>query len=227
MNQMTASWQESDDKPRQCVEKQRHYSVNKGPYPEGHGLPSGHIQLWELDHKEGRTPKNWCLQTVVLEKTPESCLESKKIKQVNLKRDQPWIFTGRTDTEAPVFWPSDVNIKFIGKVTDAGKDQGKKEKRALEDEMVGWHHWFNEHELVCPSLGKTTRDGEEQGCLPCCSPWGCKESGTTGQLINNSNNNKFWWMENNFATRLTIIHWRQCLRFPYNAYQNLNYLKGN
>ena len=117
-----------------------------------------------------------------------------------------WFFTGRTDAETPVFWSSDVNRKFIGKVPDAGKDRGQKEKRALEDEMVGWHHWFNEHESVCPYLGKTPRDGEEQGCLPCCSPWSCKESDTTGQLINNSSNNKFWWVENNFASRLTIIH---------------------
>jgi len=60
-----ASWQESDDKPRQCVEKQRHYCADKGPYSQGYGLPSGHAWLWELDGKEGRTPKNdtfelWC-----------------------------------------------------------------------------------------------------------------------------------------------------------------------
>ena len=42
---MTASWQESDDKPRQCVEKQRHYSADKGPYSQGYGLPSSHVQL--------------------------------------------------------------------------------------------------------------------------------------------------------------------------------------
>ena len=68
-NQKTiASWQESDDKPRQCVEKQRHYSANRSPFSQGYGLPSGHIWLWEQDHKEGRMLKNWCLQTVVLEK---------------------------------------------------------------------------------------------------------------------------------------------------------------
>ena len=72
-NQKTiASWQESDDKPRQCVENQRHYFADKGPYSQGYGLPTGHIWLWELEHKGGRTPKNWCLQAVVLEKTPES-----------------------------------------------------------------------------------------------------------------------------------------------------------
>ena len=58
---------------------------NKGQYSQGYGLSSGHVWLWELDHKEGREPKNWCLRTVVLEKTPESSLGCKKIKLVNLK----------------------------------------------------------------------------------------------------------------------------------------------
>ena len=62
---MIASWRERDDKPRQCIEKQRHYFANKGPYSQGCGLPSGHVQLWELDHTEGRMPKNWCPWTVV------------------------------------------------------------------------------------------------------------------------------------------------------------------
>ena len=55
--------------------------------------------MWGLDHKEGWAPKNWCFQTVVLEKTPESPLESKEIKPVTVKGNQPWIFTGRTDAE--------------------------------------------------------------------------------------------------------------------------------
>ena len=128
-----ASWKESYDKPRQCAEKQRHHSVDKGPCSQGYGLPCGRVWLWELDHKEGRTTKNWCLQTVVLEKTPKSPLDCKEIKPVNLKGDQPWIFTGRTeaDAEAPVFWSSDVNRWHIGKVPDAGKDRGQKEKMVL------------------------------------------------------------------------------------------------
>ena len=96
---MVASGKESYDKPRQCVEKQRHYSADKGPYSQGYGLPSRHIQLCELDCKEGRTPKNRCLGSVVLKKTPESPLDSKEIKPANLKRNQPWIFTRRTDAE--------------------------------------------------------------------------------------------------------------------------------
>ena len=137
---MIASWQESNDKPRQCVEKQRHYSADKGPCCQGCDLSGCLIQLWELDCKEGRTPKNWCLQTVVLEKTPESCLDTKEIKPVNLKGDQPWIFTGRTDAEAeaPVFWSSDVNSRLVGKVPTLGKIEGRRRRgrqrmRCLDD----------------------------------------------------------------------------------------------
>ena len=63
--------------------------------------------MWELDHKRGWVLKNWCFQTVVLEKTLESPLDCKENKPVNPKRNQPWIFIGRTDTEAPIFWPLD------------------------------------------------------------------------------------------------------------------------
>ena len=144
-----ASWQENYDKPRQRVEKQRHYSANKGPYSQDYGLSSGHVQLWKLNSKEGRAPKNWCLWTVVLEKTPESALDSKKIKAVNLKGSQPWLLIQRTDdeAEAPVIWSPDANRWHIGKVPDAGKDWRQKEKRMSEDEMAEWHHWCNGHEL--------------------------------------------------------------------------------
>ena len=123
-------------------------------------------------------PKNWCLQTAVLEKTPESLLDSKKIKPINHKRDQSWIFTGRTDAEAeaPVFWSSDGNRGLIGKVPVARKDWGRKEKRASDDEMAGQHHRCNEHELW-----QTLGDGGGQGGLACCSPWGRKQLDTTGQ----------------------------------------------
>ena len=108
-----------------------HLILAKGPYSQGYGLPSGHIGLGELDCKEGRTPKNWYLQTAVLEKTPENPLDSKEIKPVNLKGNEPWILIGRTDakTEAPVFWSLDVNSQLIGKVCDAGKDWRQKGKR--------------------------------------------------------------------------------------------------
>ena len=85
---MIASWQESNDKPRHFVEKQRR-STDKGPYSQCYGLPSGHVRLWELDRKEDRTLKSQCLSAVVLEKTPESPLGSKEIKLFNLKEIDP------------------------------------------------------------------------------------------------------------------------------------------
>ena len=121
--------------------------------------------------RKSRTPKNWCLWTVVLEKNPESHLGI-KIKPVSLKGDWPWMLAGRTDAEAVVFWPSDVNRWLIGKVPDAGRDQEQKEKKTSEDETAGWHHWCHEHDL-----GQTLGDGEGQGGLACCSPWGSKGSG--------------------------------------------------
>ena len=65
----------------------------------------------------------------MLEKTLESPLESKEIKPVNPKGNQPWIFR-RTDAEAeaPILWPPDAKSQFIGKDPDAGKDCGQEEK---------------------------------------------------------------------------------------------------
>ena len=78
--------------------------------------------MWELDHKEGWVPKNWFFWTVVVEKTLEISLDSKKIKPVNPKGNQPWIFIGRTDAEAPIIWPHDAKSWLTGKAPDAGKD---------------------------------------------------------------------------------------------------------
>ena len=146
------------------------YHVNKSLYSQGYGLPGGHIQLRELDHKEGRKPKNWCLKTVVLEKTTEGSLDSKEIKPVNVKENQSWILIGRTDAEAeaPVFWSQtadcfDMNSRFTGELPDAAKDWGQ--KGVSEDEMARWHHQCSGHKL-----GETLGDGKEQGGLACCSP---------------------------------------------------------
>jgi len=98
---VTAGMKSEDDcfLSGKCAEKQRHSSADKGLYSQGYGLPSGHVRLCELDGKEGVTPKNWCLWTMVLKKIPESPLDSKDIKPVNLKGDQPWILVVRTDAE--------------------------------------------------------------------------------------------------------------------------------
>ena len=102
---------------------------------------SGHVWMWELDHKEGWAPKNRCFWTVVLEKTLESPLDCKEIQLVHHKGNQSWMFAGRTDTEVetPTLWPPDVTSWLIWKAPDAGKDWGQEEKGTTEDEMVGWH----------------------------------------------------------------------------------------
>ena len=125
--------------------------------------------MWDLDNKKGWASKNWCLQTVVLEKTLESPLDSKEIKPVNLKGNPPWIFIGRTDAQAvaPIFGHLVWRRWLIGKDPDAGKDWGQEEKRVTEVEMVGWHHWLNWHEFE-----QTPGDSVGQGSLACCSPWG-------------------------------------------------------
>ena len=82
-------------------------------------------RMLELYNKEGWQPKNWCFHTVVLEKTLEGPLDGKEIKPVNPKGNQPWIFTGRTDAEAPILWSPDVKSRLTGKGPDAGKDWGQ------------------------------------------------------------------------------------------------------
>ena len=62
---------ESYEKLQQCI-KSREITANKGPCSQSYGFSSGHVRMWELDHKEGWAPKNWCFWTVVLEKTLES-----------------------------------------------------------------------------------------------------------------------------------------------------------
>ena len=99
------------------------------------------------DYKESWAPKNWCFWTVVLEKTLESPLDYKEIQPVHPKGNQSWIFIGRTDAEAPTFWPPDVKNWLIGKDPDAGKDWRWKEKGMTEDEMVGWHHRLDGHDF--------------------------------------------------------------------------------
>ena len=148
-------------------------------HSQSYGFSRSHVWMWELDHKEGWALKNWCFWTVVLEKTLESCLDSKEIKPVSPKGNQSWIFIGRTDAEAeaPVLWPPDVKNGLLEKDPGNRKDWRREEKETTEDEIVGWHHQLNGHEFEqVPGVG----DG--QGSLAFCSPWGRKESDTAERL---------------------------------------------
>ena len=135
--------------------------------------------MWELDHKESWMPKNWCFQTVVLEKTLESPLDSKEIKPVHPKENQSWMFIEKTDAEAetPKLWPPDVKNGLIWKHPDARKDWRLEEKEMTEDVMVWWYHLLDGHEFE-QALGV----GDRQGSLACCSPLDCRESDRTERL---------------------------------------------
>ena len=143
---MLVPWKESYDQPRQHIKKQRHYFANKGPSSQSYG---SHVSMWELDYKESWAPKNWRFGTVVLEETLESPLDCKEVQSVHPKRDESWLFTGRTNVEAetPIIWPIDVKNWLIWKDPDAGKDWEQEENGTTEDEMVGWHHQLNGHEF--------------------------------------------------------------------------------
>ena len=124
----TCSLEETYDKPRQHIKKQRFYFVDKGPYSPTYGFSSIHVWMWEFDHKECRVLKNWCFQTSVLEKTLKSPLDCKEIKPVNPKGNQSWLFIVRTDAEASVLWPPYGKSRLIGKDPDAGKAEGMRRR---------------------------------------------------------------------------------------------------
>ena len=179
---MLASWTESYGKPGQHIKKQGHHFAYTTLYSQAMVFPVViYMAVWELDPKKSWALKKWLFQMVVLGKTLESPLDSKEIKPINPKGNKSWIFIGRTDAEALILWPPDAKSWLIGKVPDAGKYWGQKEKRASEDEMAGWHHWCNRHELQ-----QTSGDNEGQRGLACCSPWGCKMSDMTGRLNDNT-----------------------------------------
>ena len=146
--------------------------LTKDRSSQSYDISSSHIWMWELDHKESWVSNNWCFWTMVLEKTLESFSDS---KEVNPKGNQSWIFIGRTDAEAPILWLPDA--KSIKKDPDSGKDWGQEEKGVTEDEMFGWHHWLDWHEIE-----QAPGDGYGQGSLAFCSLWGHKESNTTEWL---------------------------------------------
>ena len=125
---MLALWKKSYDMPRQHIKNQRHYLLTVVLIVKAVVFSSSHIWMWKLNHKESWAPKNWCFWTVVLEKTLESHLHRKKIKPVNLKGNQSWIFIGRTDAEAPILWPPDVKNWLIGKDPDARTDSRQEER---------------------------------------------------------------------------------------------------
>ena len=128
---------------------QRYYFANKSLSSQSYGLSSSHAWMWESDYKESCALKNWCFCTVVLEETLGSPSDYKEMQPVYPKRNQSWIFFGRTAAEAenPILWPPDAKNWLTGKDPDAGKDWRQEGKGTAENEMVGWHHQLNGREF--------------------------------------------------------------------------------
>ena len=128
------------------VFKSRHYFAHKGLYSQsdGQSFSRSHIWMWELDHKEGWEPKNWCFWTVVLKMTLESSLD-KKIKSVIPKGKHPWIFIGNTDTKAvaPILFSPDVKSSLFGKDPDFRKFEGQRRRgnRRWDGWMASLTQW--------------------------------------------------------------------------------------
>ena len=150
--------------------------------------------MWELDSEESWALKNWCFLTVVLEKTLESPLDCKEIQPVHSEGDQPWDFFGGNEAKAetPIPCPPHAKSWLIGKDSDAGRDWGQEEKGMTEDEMAGWHHWFDGRESQW-----TPGVGDEQRGVACCDSWGHKESDMTEWLN--------WYWYNWGRRKLTLV----------------------
>ena len=169
---------ESYDQPRQHIKKQRHYFASKGLSSQSYGFSNSHVWVWDLDYKESWARRIdvfelWCWrrllrfpwtarrpnQSILKEISPECWLEGLMLK---LKLQYFGHLMRRADSsKRPWCWE---RLRAGGEGT-------------TEDEIVGWHHRLNGH-----GFGWTLGIGDGQGCLACCSSWGCKELDMTEQL---------------------------------------------
>ena len=143
--------------------------------------------MWQLDDKEGWAWKNWYFQTVVLEKTLESPLDSKEIKPFHPKGNQPWILSEGLVLKLKLQHLSHLiqTVDSLEKTLIMGKTEGKR--------RMGWQkmRWLDDiTDSMDLDFEQTLADNEGQGSLVCCSSWGLEELDTT-EWLNNSNNNNY------------------------------------
>ena len=144
---MLALWKKSYEKPRLRIKKQRHCFADKGAYSQSCGFSISHVWTWNLDHKKGWALKNWCFQTVVLEKTLERVpWIVRRSNQSFLKEINPEYSLEGLMRKLKLQYLGHL-MGLIGKDPDGRKDWEQEEKGATENEMVGWHHRINTHEF--------------------------------------------------------------------------------
>ena len=134
---MLAPWKKAMTNLDSLLKKQRRHFADKDLSRQSYGVPSSHVQMGELNHKESWALNKRCFQTVVLEKTLEGPLDSKEIKPVHPKGNQLWKFIRRTgaETEAPILWSPDADpleqILILQK-TDGRRRRGQQMMRLLD-----------------------------------------------------------------------------------------------
>ena len=183
-----APWKKSYDKPRQHIKKQRHYVTNKGPTSQSCVFSSSHVWMWELDHKEGWVPKNWCFRTVVLEKTlsPKSPFDCKEMQPVNPKGNHLWTFTGRIDAELKLQCFGDLmqRTDSLGKTLMLWKIEDRRRKR---QQRTKWLDGITE--LMDISWGSSRR---------------CWRTGKHGDLQSNGITKSWTWLSNWTTTAIEL-----------------------
>ena len=189
MNLKDAYSLECYDQPRQHIKKQRHHFASKGPYSQSYGFSSSYVWMWELDHNEGFALKNWCFWIRCWRRLLRVSWTARRSNQLILKETNPeYSLEGlMLKLKFQYFGHLMRRADSLEKNPDDGKDWRQEEKGTTEDEIVGWHHLLDGHEFE-----KTPGDGDGQGSLVCCSPWGCEEWDTTEKL---NSNNKFNYNE--------------------------------
>jgi len=152
-------------------------------YSQSWGFSSSHVKVWEVDHEEGWAPKIWCFWTVVLEKTLESPLDCKEIKPANPKGNPPLGYSLEglmLKLKLQYFGHPMQRAESLKKTMMLGKIEGR---RRRGQQRIRWLYGITDS--MDMSLSKFRENGERQGSLAHCSPWGCKELDMTEQLNNN------------------------------------------
>ena len=191
------SWKKNYDTPRQHIKKQRHYFFNKSLSSQSFDFSSSHVWMWELDHKEDHTLKNWCFYTVVSRRLLKVSWTARRSSQSILKKINPeYLLEG---LKLQYFGHLMQIADSLEKTLMLGQIEGRRRS--------GWQRmrWLdvitdNGHEFE-----QAPGDGEGQGSLACCSPWGHKELNMTEQLKNNKKPPGLW--RTNFCCFTSLSMW--------------------